>query len=140
MSWLSSFAHFAFDPVKAAAARATTSSSPVAQATGNAALAAVATIATDIGQGLQSHNSAIGIINTVVGDAETALKGLVDSYVEATVGGLPLVGGLLAPQAVGIANNALDFGEQHLLTYISALFSHHSAAVNSTPIPAPLPQ
>ncbi len=150
MSWLSQVSHFVFDPIKAAAARAQVSSNPATAAAGDAAVKAVAAIPTPVAASvggaiasgiasaamtvaadLNAHKSAIGIINDVVGDAETALKMAVDAYAAATVGSLPIVGGLLAPEAVKIANAAMDFGTQHLMTYMAALFSHHSSAINA---------
>lgn len=122
---------FIFDPIKAQIARMSTSVNPDSQAKGNAALSVVGTIAGDIQTGIQSHNSPIGIINTVVGDAETALKVAIDAYVGAAVGSIPVVGGLIAPEAIGAANMALDYGTQHFLTYIAALFDHHKTVVNA---------
>lgn len=147
MSDLSRFLHFIFDPIKAAAARAQVSSNPVTAAAGDEAVKALAPIqtpgaavatgvaqaATIIAADLNAHKSPVGIINDVVGDAETALKVALDGFVAATVGGLPMVGGLLAPEAVNVANAALDFGTQHLLTYVAAVLSNHSAAINAKP-------
>lgn len=159
MSWLSSAVRFAFSGIVAQAARAASSSNPAQAAAGNAALAAVspgspagdaikavalstvAAAASDVAAGIQAHNSPTGIMNTVVGDLETGLKGLVDGYVTTAAIGVPLVGGLIAPEAVKLVNLALDFGEQHALTYVSALFSHHRAAAAASvapPTPAPL--
>lgn len=138
MSWLSSLKNFVFDNVLAAASRSASSVNPTAQSIGAAAIAAVTPIAAGAlvtaGNDLNAHKSPVGLINDVVGTAETALKAAIDAYAEATIGTLPVIGGFLAPEAVSMANNALDFGEQHFLTYVSALFGYHSAAVN-TPAP-----
>lgn len=135
MSW---FSHFIFDPIKAAAARATTSTNPVARATGAAAQDAISHVAQDASMTSLSHNSAVGVANTVVGDLESGLKGVVDSFVYALVAqgaGMVPGGALLAPvlgaDAVAAANVGLDFAEQHAMTYLSALFSHHRTGLQT---------
>lgn len=153
MSWLSSAARFVYSGIFAQAARAASSSSPAQAAAGNAALAAVTSgpaadaikavavstlgvVASDVSAGIQAHNSPTGIMNSVVGDVETALKTVVDGYVGTLAAGVPLVGGFIAPEAIKIVNLGLDFGEQHALTFISALFAHHrnvAAASIATP-------
>ena len=150
MSWLSQLKNFVFNPVQAAAARAQVSTNPATAAMGDEAVKALSTVpltagasvgvavatgvagaASTVAAGINSHKSAVGIINDVVGEAETALKVAVDAYALATVGALPIVGGFLAPEAVKIANAAMDFGTQHFMTYLAAMFSHHSAAINA---------
>jgi hypothetical protein len=133
MSWLSQAKNFVFNGIFAQAARAAGSTDPTTKAVGEAATQALSTVAVDITTSLQQHNSPIAIKNVVVKDVEDGIKEVLDAAVEAAMGSLPVVGGLLAPEAVSIANLGLDFMEQHALTYVSALFANHRTAVNATP-------
>lgn len=127
---------FIFDPIKAAAARATTSTNPIARAVGAAAQDAVEKIDADI-SAPANHNSAVGVTNNVVGDLETGLKSSVDAFVTALVMVAGAKGGPigvavatnLAPEAVQATNVAIDFAEQHAMTYLSALFAHHRTVI-----------
>jgi hypothetical protein len=127
MSYLSKFV---FNPIKAAIARAESSSNPVSRATGTAAAVAVGKIAQDVSHDALSHNTVIGLGNSLVGDLETGLRDILDAFVDSAVrSSIPVVGGMIAPEAVKLANCTLDFAEQHAMTYVAALFAHHKAAV-----------
>jgi len=127
MSYLSKFV---FNPMKAAIARAESSSNPVSRATGTAAATAVASITQDVSKESLAHNTVIGLGNTLVGDLETGLRDVLDAFVDSAVrSSIPVVGGLIAPEAVKLANCTLDFAEQHAMTYVAALFAHHKNAV-----------
>lgn len=132
MSDFSQFLHFVFDPVKAAIARAATSSNPVAVATAAAAGAAVATVAADTTPQALSSNSVVGLGNKLVGDFEDGLRATMDSFLTALVGEVPLAGAVLAPEVVAAANVSLAFAEQHAMTYIASFFAQSKAAVNNT--------
>lgn len=134
MSWAS---HFIFDPIKAAVARAATSSNPVAQQTAAAATTAIAKIDTDTSSSALSSNSAAGVVSTVIGDLENGLNEVVSTFAAAVAGDIPLVGGFIAPKVHDQAMVALAFAEQHAMTYIAALFSHHRAAVVTAAEPVP---
>jgi len=125
MSDLSRLVHFVFDPVLASIARAGTSSNPTAQATAVAASAAVGKVVTDVNAAL-SGNSAAGMASPIIKDLEDGLQSVVNAFVASAVtSSVPVVGGLLAPEAVNLADAALTFAEQHALTYVSALFHFH---------------
>lgn len=153
MSWLTVARNFIFSGVFTQAARAASSSSPTQAAAGNAALAAISTgpaaatakavaistlgtVAQDVASGIAAHNSPVGITNAIVGDLEDGLKGIVDGFVTTMASGVPLVGGLIAPEAVNVVNMGLDFAEQHALTYVAGLFAHHKAAAAASVAPA----
>lgn len=127
---MSTLSKFVFDPIKAAIARAATSSSPVAVATAAAAGAAVAAVATDLAPTSLSSNSVVGLGNKLVGDFEDGLRDTLDAFIVALCGEVPLVGAALAPEVVSAANVSLAFAEQHAMTYIAALFASHKANVN----------
>jgi len=131
MSILSSALHFIFDPVQAAVARSATSANPTAQATAVAAQAVLGKVVTDINASLSS-NSAMGMANPIIKDLEDGLQSVVDAFVTSAVtSAVPVVGGMLAPEATGLANAALTFAEQHALTYVSALFGFHKSNVGA---------
>lgn len=128
MSPLTWLADHIFDPIKAAISRAQTSSNPVAAAVGNAASDAYANISKTVGTispatpltGL----SAAAIGNKSIADFELGIQTVVDAFITASVGRVPIVGEVLAEETVSVANVALAFGEQHGLTLLSSLFSH----------------
>lgn len=141
LSWL---ADHVFDPIAAAISRAKTSSNPVAAAVGAAADTAytkitgdVSTAATTLVSTPISSQSAAALASPAIADAETGLQAVVDAFVVAMVGRVPVVGAVLAPEVVGAANIALTFGEQHFLTFISSLFNHAQTKVAALATPAP---
>lgn len=135
MSWLSSLKNFVFDRVLASAARSASSVNPTATSIGAAATAAVLPILSaslkDIAAGIDDHKSPLGLANVVIGDAETGVKLALDALLESTVGSLPVVGGMLAPEAVAMANAFLDSQRDHFMTYVAARFGHATAVVNA---------
>lgn len=139
MSWLSQLKNFVFDRVLASAARSSSSMNPTATSIGAAATAAVLPLVStglkDVAAGIDAHKSPLGIANDLVGDAETGIKLALDAYLAATVGAIPLVGGLVAPEAVTLANAVLDSGRDHFLTYVAAHFGHASSVVNAPQAP-----
>lgn len=135
MSWLS--AHV-FDPIRAAIARAQTSSNPVAAASATAAAATYDKIATDVQIGPDqplTSNSAVALGNTAVKDLEDGLLEVVDVGISAALGMTGPVGVALSPVAVQGANITLTFLEQHAMTYVASLFSHAKAQVAALPAP-----
>ncbi len=133
MSYLSKFV---FNPIKASIARAASSSNPVTKATGTAAAGAMDRLSHDLSKESLAHNTVVGLGNSIVGDLETGLRDILDAFVDSAVRkSIPVVGGLIAPEAVKLANCTLDFAEQHALTYVAALFAHHREAVAAAGTP-----
>jgi hypothetical protein len=128
MSLVSSAFHFIFDHAFAAAARSAATADP---ASAQAGITAIQTIPMpDRG----SPNSTAGLASGPIGDLENALNEVVMNFVKATVDQLPVVGGVaevtgLDQKAADAAKALLVLGEQHALTYLSALFSGHHLAV-----------
>jgi hypothetical protein len=118
MSYLSKFV---FNPIRAALARAASSSNPGVASAAKELQASGVKIAHDVNdtlaQGL-SANSAVALKNAVVKDLEDGIRNAVDAYV---VNAIPLG---LGVAAVPIINAGLDYAEQHLHNYIAALFDH----------------
>jgi GH24 family phage-related lysozyme (muramidase) len=127
---VSIFSKYVFDPLKAAIAKALMSSSPTTQATASAAAGAVAGTPEPTVPD-PTHNSPAGVADPLIAALETALKDAVDAFVTEAVSELPLVGGLLAPEAVKLANMGLTFAEQHAITYISGLFHFGKTSVGA---------
>lgn len=130
MDLISTAFKFVFDHTFAAAARSAATADPNAVASGIAAVKA--NPMPDEG----SPNSPAGVASGPIGDLENAANDLVANFVKATVDQLPAVGGVaevtgLDQKAADAAKALLVLGEQHLLTYISALFSGHHAAVDA---------
>lgn len=135
---MSTISKFVFDPIKAAIARALSSSNPTAQATAQAAKAVVDKVTIDTSTDALTHNSAAGVASNVIGDLETGLKGVVDSFVYAAVfNAVPVAGAILAPEAVKMADWSMAFAEQHALTYVASLFAHHNAVISGAAATAP---
>lgn len=126
MSWLSKFV---FDPIKAAAARALTSSNPAAVTVGQAATDAIAKVTAagqvEVAQLNQAAQSVMGQQHPVIGALESGLQEVVDAAITAFIP----APAILAGPTTGLANAALDFMEQHALTYLSALFHHAKSQV-----------
>lgn len=130
MSLVTSAFHFVFSHAFAAAARQAATSDPVAAAAGITAVQS-----TPMPQD-GSPNSPAGIASGPIKQLEDDLNALVCNFVKATVDQLPVVGGVaevtgLDQQAADAAKALLVLGEQHALTYMSALFSGHHLAVNA---------
>lgn len=142
---MSILSKFVFDPIKAALARGATSSNPVvvaASVAGQATYtAAAADVATAASQPL-SANSAAALGSSLLQDGEDGVRMALDGVITALVGQVPVVGGLIAPEAVAAANLGLSFGEQHFLSYVSSLFAHAKtvAAAGTVTVAAPGPQ
>lgn len=135
-TWL---AGHVFDPIQAAISRAKTSSNPTASAVGAAADAAYQKISGDVAATLNqpiSSQSAAALANSAIADFEAGLQAVVDAFVASAVGRVPVVGAVLAPEAVAGANIALTFAEQHGLTFLSSLFNHAQAKVAAASTPA----
>ena len=116
MSWLS---QFVFDPVKALI------SSGLKSAEGDIAALAAKAAATY----LPTPTPPPATQPEAVTALENALQTTVDGFVTATVGEAGPVGAALSPEAVTAANDVLDFGEQHALSVISALFVEAKNAI-----------
>lgn len=129
---MSLFSKYVFDPLKAAIAKALMSSSPTTQATAGAAAGAVAGTPEPTVPD-PTHNSPAGVADPLIAALETALKDAVDAFVTEAVSELPMVGGLLAPEAVKLANMGLTFAEQHAITYLSGLFHFGKTSVGAVP-------
>lgn len=130
MNLISSAFKFVFDHTFAAAARSAATADPNAVASGIAAVKA--NPMPDEG----SPNSPAGVASGPIGALENALNDLVANFVKTTVDQLPVVGGVaevtgLDQKAADAAKALLVLGEQHALTYMSALFSGHHAAVDA---------
>jgi hypothetical protein len=122
-----------FDPIKAAIARASTSSNPAVQQTAQVAAGAVNQIAKDVDTTSLSSNSAAGLGNKLIGDFENGLNDTVSTLAAALIGDIPVVGGFIAAEAKPQIGAALVFAEQHAFNYIAALFAHHKTAVDAAP-------
>lgn len=129
---MSVLSKFIFDPIKAALARGATSSNSVVVAAAQAGQVSYAEAAGDIaatvGQPLTA-NSATALGSDLIKDAEDGLRLALDGVITAGLASVPIIGGAVTPEAVGAANMALSFGEQHFLTYVSSLFAHGKAQV-----------
>jgi hypothetical protein len=130
MSKITDAFHFVFDHVFANAARQAATLNP------DVAAAGIATVTTTPIPATGSPNSTAGQSNPIIQKLEDDINALVMSFVKSSVDQLPVVGGIA--QMTGLDNDAanaakamLVFGEQHALTYMSAIFSGHHAAVNS---------
>lgn len=135
MSLVSSAFHFVFDHAFAAAAREAATANPVAAAAG------IATVQITPMPSEGSPNSTAGMASPLIRQLEDDLNAVVASFVKAGVDQLPVVGGILS--ATGLDQRAADaakamlvMGEQHALTYLSALFSGHHIAVNAVTVPS----
>lgn len=131
--WLRHTFPFAYDPLKAQAARAASSTSVTAQAVGNQVLQVLAGAAVDAGQQVQSGSSAMAAGSSLIADLEAGANQLAAGYVAGLVDGLPVVGGFMAPEAKKVVLAGLQFGEQHLHTLIAGLFAHHNTVVSGLP-------
>lgn len=134
MNLISSAFRFVFDHTFAAVARQAATASPDAAATGIQLVQATPMPASG------SPNSTAGLASPLIRQLEDDLNAVVMTFVKAGVDQLPVVGGFAA--ATGLDQRAADaakamlvMGEQHALTYLSALFSGHHAAVNVVTVP-----
>lgn len=137
MSWLS---HFVFDPIKAAIARATTSSNPAVVAVANQASTTYNQLASQVSAASTlplNANSAAGAANTAIGTLENGLNLAIEAFLGAALGAAGPVGQEVTPEVQAVTHTVLVFGEQHALTFVSALFSHAKAQV---PAAQPHPQ
>lgn len=136
---MSLLSKYVFDPIKAALARAAQSSSPEVQAAAQAGQAAYNTAASAIQSASTqplTPNSAAGLGNDLIKIGEDGVRNAIDGVVTAAVGGIPVVGVALTPEAVAAANLAIDFAESHFATYVASLFSHAKQQVATQAIPA----
>lgn len=135
---MSILSKFIFDPIQAALARGATSSNSVVVSAAQAGQATYAAAAGDIAVTAAlplTANSAAALGSNLIKDAEDGLRLALDGVITAGLANVPIIGGVITPEAVGAANMALSFAEQHALTYVSSLFSHGKAQ-----IPAAVPQ
>lgn len=141
MSLVSSAFRFVFDHVFATAARAAATANPNTAQDGIQAIQ-------NVNMPLDgSPNSTAGLANPIIGKLEDDLNAVVLTFVKSAIDELPAVGGIaqvtgLDQRGADAAKALLVLGEQHALTYLSALFSGHHAAVNAVtelaqPAPAP---
>lgn len=127
---VSSAFRFVFDHVFASAARAAATVDPNAAQAGIEAVKAIP-LPVD-----GTSNSAAGVASGMIGALENDLNALVATFVKSAIDQLPGVGGVAAvtgldQKAADAAKALLVLGEQHALTYLSALFSAHHLAVDS---------
>lgn len=134
--WMRNTFPFAYSPLAAQAARAASSSTPAAQTVGKQVLQIVAAAAVDAGQQVQSGNSVMAAGSSLIADLENGANNLAAGYVEGLVDGVPVIGGLMAPEAKKVVLAGLEFGEQHLHSMVAALFANHKAAVIAAPEPS----
>jgi hypothetical protein len=130
MSKLTDAFHFVFDHTFAQAARQAATVNPDSAAAG----IAVVTQTPMPAQG--SPNSPAGVANPLIKQLEDDINNLVGNFVKSAVDQLPVVGGVaemtgLDQKAADAAKALLVLGEQHALTYLSAIFSGHHVAINS---------
>jgi hypothetical protein len=109
MSW---FTKDIVDPIKNLIDKASASSDASLVAAAGAAAKVVAA----------SIPSAVATPSIITG-LETALNDIVDSVVEAAIGKIPVVGEALQSEGVQLANQGLDYIEQHTVSYVGALVS-----------------
>lgn len=134
VSKISEAFHFVWDHTFATAARQAATADPVAVSAG---IEAVQANPMPMGG---SPNSPAGVANPLIKQLEDDLNEVVAAFVKTAVDQLPVVGSVA--QATGLDQRAADaakallvLGEQHALTYLSALFSGHHAAVNTVTAP-----
>lgn len=130
---ISSAFRFVWDHTFASAARVAATADPNVAASGIAAIQTVSMPA----QG--SANSTAGQASSILGRLEDDLNAVIAGFVKSSVDQLPVVGGFasmtgLDQKAADAAKAMLVLGEQHALTYVSALFSAHHVAVNSVTV------
>lgn len=133
MSLISSAFHFVFDHAFAGAARMAATANP------NTVQAGIDAVKANPMPMDGSANSPAGVASGPIADLENALNELVSNFVKTTVDQLPAVGGVaemtgLDQKAADAAKALLVLGEQHALTYLSALFSGHHAAVDAVTV------
>jgi hypothetical protein len=125
---MSLVSEFIFDPLKAAIAKALGSSNPATQATAQAAADAVtATAPAPAAAPVMSSNSPAGIAMPEIAALEDALNQAVATFAGNFITTeVPIVGGLIAPEAKKAIVAAMTFGEQHAATYLAGLFHFHT--------------
>lgn len=136
MNLISDAFKFVFDHTFATAARAAATADP------NAVAAGIAAVQANPMPEAGSSNSPAGVASGPIGTLEDALNDLIAGFVKTTVDQLPAVGGVaevtgLDQKAADAAKALLVLGEQHVLTYVSALFSGHHAAIDAVTNKAP---
>lgn len=130
MNLISDAFKFVWDHTFASAARSAATADP------NSVAAGIASVQANPMPAEGSPNSPAGVASGPIKAMEDALNDLVAGFVKTTVDQLPVVGGVsevtgIDQQAADAAKALLVFAEQHALTYISALFSGHHAAVDA---------
>lgn len=130
MSLVSKAFRFVFDHTFATAARSAATADP------NAAQAGVAAIQVTPMPVDGTSNSPAGVANPLVKQLEDDLNNVVATFVKTAIDNLPVVGGIaevtsIDQSAANAAKALLVLGEQHALTYLSALFSGHHIAVDA---------
>lgn len=137
---LSFLSKFVFNPILAEIARGFASSNPVSQAVANAASGPATATALVVGDNslppTGSPNSPMGQTNPMIQQLEDDLNAAVAQFVATTVSAeVPVVGMLVAPKAAELTKMALQFAENHALTYVAGLFHFH---INTQPVPSPV--
>lgn len=139
---LSFLSKFVFNPILAEIARGFASSNPVSQAVANAASGPATSTALVVGDNslppTGSPNSPMGQTNPMIQQLEDDLNAAVAQFVATTVSAeVPVVGMLVAPKAAELTKMALQFAENHALSYVAGLFHFH---INTQPVPVPAQQ
>lgn len=137
---MSMFTKYFWDPAKNLLARTVSSSTAPApqKAAAQAALDAYTKISADAStaiQGALTGQSPAAAASPVISDLETGATAVVDAYAGSLVAGIPVVGSMLAPEAVALLNTGLAFGEQHLHDLIAGLFAQKKADVTAAALP-----
>lgn len=130
MSKLLDAFHFVWDHTFASAARQAATVNPTAAAAG------IATVTQTPMPASGPANSPAGVANPIIKQLEDDINLLVGNFVKSTIDQLPVVGQVaemtgLDNDAANAAKAMLVLGEQHALTYMSAIFSGHHVAINS---------
>lgn len=135
---MSFFSKYVFDPLWNAVSRSTTSVNVAQQASGKAAAAVIAVpSAQDPSTNISdAHLSPMGQLNPHIAALETAINEAVAGYAAAMVtADVPIIGGLVAGPVRGGILAAMQFGENHAMTYLAGVFHFHTATVGPSILP-----
>ncbi|HZL00461.1 MAG TPA: hypothetical protein VFC47_11240 [Caulobacteraceae bacterium] len=116
---LASFAlDYVFDPIGTLIERALGSSDPAVATAAPAAAAA-------------ASPAPMAAAPNLVTDLETAINTAIDAVIANACGHIPLIGELLEPEAVKLANEGLAYVEQHVGAYAAGLVAAVTAKIVS---------
>lgn len=134
VKWLASIisSPAASDPQKAAATAALTAVNKTvtdATASAPAVLGAIA-----------SGQSPAAAISPVISDLQSGINDVITAYAGTLIAGVPIIGGIIAPEASALIKTGLVYGEQDAINWVQGLFAAHHATVDAMTSPVAIPQ